>query len=74
MIPGYHAYAVKFARGNSPVTAEETAGKIRFPVTQTDTVISLAKGFAISQDSKFRNQQVLFVVEVPVGKKIMIGS
>ncbi len=68
----YHSYTVKFARGNSPVIAEETASKIAFPVKQTDSVVYLPKGFPISKDSKFRNQQVLFVVEVPVGKKIKI--
>jgi phage shock protein PspC (stress-responsive transcriptional regulator) len=68
----YHVYQVKFSRGNSPIAAEETATKIYFPVSQSDSVLYLPKGFAISQESKFRNQQVMVVVEVPVGKAIKI--
>jgi hypothetical protein len=35
-------------------------------------VLQLPKGFVITADDKFRNQQVLVVVEVPIGKKIEI--
>jgi hypothetical protein len=41
-------------------------------VNQVDSVLYLPKGFAISKESKFRNQQVLVVLEVPVGKAIRI--
>ncbi|RYF44939.1 MAG: hypothetical protein EON99_00645 [Chitinophagaceae bacterium] len=34
----------------------------------------LPKGFAVSKNEKFRNQQVLVVVEVPVGKKIELND
>jgi phage shock protein PspC (stress-responsive transcriptional regulator)/uncharacterized membrane protein len=68
----YHVTNLKFARGTSPVAGEETAGKISFPITQKDSVLYLPKGFPISRESKFRNQQVLVVVEVPVGKMIKI--
>ncbi len=68
----YHIQMVKFARGNSPAIAENNAANIHFPLTQTDSIVSLAKGFPISKENKFRNQQVLVVVEVPVGKKITI--
>jgi phage shock protein PspC (stress-responsive transcriptional regulator) len=68
----YHVYQVKFSRGNTTIAAEETASKVYFPITQSDSVLYLPKGFAISQESKFRNQQVMVVVEVPVGKAIKI--
>ena len=68
----YHVYQVKFSRGNTPVAAEETAGKVYFPIAQSDSVLYLPKGFAISQESKFRNQQVMVVVEIPVGKAVKI--
>ncbi len=68
----YHVTNLKFARGTSPVAGEETAGKISFPITQKDSVLYLPKGFPISRESKFRNQQVLVVVEVPVGKMIKV--
>ncbi len=70
----YHIQAVKFARGGTPAIAENNASKISFPINQVDTTVYLPRGFAISQDNKFRNQQVMVVVEVPVGKKIMIDK
>ena len=54
--------------------AEKTAEKISFEVRQEDSVIYLPKGFAIAAADKFRNQQVILVVEVPVGKTIRIDG
>jgi hypothetical protein len=68
----YHMYTMRFSRSNTNARAKELAEKIEFPVKQTDSVVELPKGFAISRNEKFRNQQVLVVVEVPVGKKIEI--
>lgn len=66
----YHAYMIKISRGNSLSDAEEKMHKINLEVTQNDSVITIEKGFAISKDSKFRDQRVAIVIEVPVGKKI----
>ena len=52
--------------------AEQVASKINFVATQHDSILLLPKGFAISQQEKFRNQQVLVIVEIPVGKKIEV--
>jgi hypothetical protein len=68
----YHIYAVRFARGRNPETALRAAEKIQFEINQNDSLLILPKGFPISKDDKFRNQKVLFVVEVPVGKKIQL--
>lgn len=70
----YHVYKVRFSRGNNPDVAKTIAGKIAFDVKQQDSVLLLAKGFAISRDEKFRNQQVLIVIEVPVAKKIQLDN
>lgn len=69
----FHAYMVKFARGNEPVAAEANAEKISFPVEQKDSLLLLPAGFAISKETKFRNQQVLVVIEVPIGKQIRLA-
>jgi phage shock protein PspC (stress-responsive transcriptional regulator) len=66
----YHVSLVKFSRGNAPETARQLASKISFNIDQTDSVLILPKGFTITRDQKFRNQQVLLLVKVPVGKKI----
>jgi phage shock protein PspC (stress-responsive transcriptional regulator) len=70
----YHAYMQKFARANTPTQAEANAEKIQLAVEQKDSVLYLAEGFAISEQTKFRNQQVLVVIEVPMGKQIRIDN
>jgi phage shock protein PspC (stress-responsive transcriptional regulator) len=70
----FHNYLVKIGRGNSPAMAEQIASKINFIALQRDSVLLLPKGFAISQQEKFRNQQVLVVLEIPVGKMIEVDK
>jgi hypothetical protein len=65
----YHIREVRFSRGSNPVNASERAGRINFQVTQKDSVIFLPKGFSISKNDRFRNQQVLLILQVPVGKR-----
>ncbi|MDI3320255.1 PspC domain-containing protein [Pinibacter soli] len=66
----YHIYKVRFSRSPNIDRAKQLASNIRFDVNQQDSIISLPKGFAVTRDDKFRNQQVLLIVEVPVGKRI----
>lgn len=68
----FHVTKVKFSRGKDPVVARNNAEKINFNVTQTDSTLLLPKGFAISKNEKFRNQQVLVVLQVPVGKQFFL--
>ena len=68
----YHVQLIKLSRGSSATRAREIASRIEFPVRQSDSILSLPQGFAISSREKFRNQQVLVEVAVPVGKRILI--
>ncbi|MBN9296599.1 MAG: PspC domain-containing protein [Filimonas sp.] len=68
----YHIRVVKFSRGSSPALARSIATNVVFNVKQADTLITLPRGFAVTQKNKFRNQQVLVIVEVPIGKRIQI--
>ena len=68
----FHIYKVRFSRGNNPDKARQLASNIKFDVIQEDSILMLPKGFPISRNDKFRNQQVLMVVEIPVGKRIQI--
>jgi phage shock protein PspC (stress-responsive transcriptional regulator) len=68
----FNIYKVRFSRGNNPDVARKLAEKIQFNMTQQDSVLMLPKGFPISRNDKFRNQQVLVVVEIPVGKRIQL--
>jgi phage shock protein PspC (stress-responsive transcriptional regulator) len=63
---------VKLANGRSRQQADELVAKMDFPITQVDTVLTLAKGIAINRKDKFRNQHIVLTVAVPVGKRILI--
>ena len=66
----YHIYETRICRGNSNEEAKKLASHINFNITQADSIINLPQGFRISNKDKFRNQQVLVTVEVPIGKTI----
>jgi len=68
----FHIFKVQLSRGHNPQQARQLAERINFDITQRDSLLLLPKGFAISKNEKFRNQQVLVVVEVPVGKRIQL--
>jgi phage shock protein PspC (stress-responsive transcriptional regulator) len=68
----YHIHRVRFSHGNNPGVAKDLASRIQFNVHQSDSLLYLPAGFAITPEEKFRNQQVLVVVEIPVGKRIVV--
>jgi phage shock protein PspC (stress-responsive transcriptional regulator) len=70
----FHVTKVKFSRGVNPVVAKNTAEKINFQTTQNDSVLFLPKGFSISKKERWRNQQVLLILQVPVGKKFKLDK
>jgi len=65
----FHLDKIRFSRGNDPFYARSLAEKINFQTTQSDSLLLLPKRFAISRNEKFRMQQVLLVLQVPVGKR-----
>ncbi|HEY4207477.1 MAG TPA: hypothetical protein VGM31_11720, partial [Puia sp.] len=66
----YHVRLVKFSLGPNTRVAHQMAEQIDFNVTQSDSILALPYGFTISRGQKFRNQKVLVVIAVPVGKHI----
>ena len=70
----YRLRIFKASRGGSTIEAENKAEKISFDIRQEDSIIYLPKGFAIAAADKFRNQQVILVIEVPEGKTIRIDG
>ena len=64
----------KTARGNTRTDANNLASRIKFDVTQKDSVLQLEKGIAINKVDKFRNQLVVITVYVPVGKQIRVNK
>ncbi len=65
---------IKMARGSNRHYADTLARKIQFGAVQQDSVLVLDKGFQVNRTDKFRNQRILMVVYVPVGKQIKIAE
>jgi phage shock protein PspC (stress-responsive transcriptional regulator) len=70
----FHVERMKFSHGKNSTEAQSLARKINFEVSQQDSILLLPRGFVISNQDKFRNQQLLVVIEVPVGKRIEIDK
>ncbi|HVU53956.1 MAG TPA: PspC domain-containing protein [Puia sp.] len=68
----YHVKLVKFSLGENTRAARQSAEQIDFPVRQSDSILTLPYGFTIARGQKFRNQKVLVLVAIPVGKHIML--
>jgi phage shock protein PspC (stress-responsive transcriptional regulator) len=66
----YHVEVKKYSRGQNVPDAEKKAQQIQFNISYADSILDVGSGIAISKDSKFRDQQVVVIVRVPVGKKI----
>jgi hypothetical protein len=62
------------SNGESKVQASKLASAINFNVVQNDSVMTVDKGISITKQDKFRNQQVILTVAVPVGKRILINE
>ena len=70
----YHLHLVKISRGNDREQSQSLADKINFPISQVDSTLYLPATFSVSKNQKWRNQRVLVVIEVPVGKKIRLDD
>ncbi|SFE68411.1 phage shock protein C (PspC) family protein [Chitinophaga sp. CF118] len=62
------------SRGRTFAEARRLAQEISFQITQQDSVLYLPSGFSIPRNSKYRNQRVLVIIKVPVGKHINVDS
>jgi len=70
----YHVNLIKLSRGSNSNSARQLANNIQFTAYQTDSTLHLPYGFSLAHGDKFRNQQVLVEVSVPVGKRILVSS
>jgi phage shock protein PspC (stress-responsive transcriptional regulator) len=70
----WHLDLEKLSRGNNGTEALNTASEINFTVNQNDSLLTLAHGFSITPKQQFRNQQVLVVIKMPVGKRIYLSG
>ena len=65
---------LRIANGNTRNFADTAAALINFNVVQQDSILRLDRGIAINKTDKFRNQQVVINIYVPVGKQIRVDN
>ncbi|HLO37378.1 MAG TPA: PspC domain-containing protein [Lacibacter sp.] len=70
----FHVNYDKRSSGPTRDKATDNAKSIKYHVNFKDSVLSLDRGFSVSENAKFRNQRVVVTIEVPVGKRIYIDE
>ncbi|MEY3433220.1 MAG: hypothetical protein RL131_1156 [Bacteroidota bacterium] len=70
----FHVSLIKRSRAESAQQAESYAEKIEYSIRQQDSVLVLPNSFPITKQEKFRNQQIIVEVQVPVGKEIYVDG
>jgi phage shock protein PspC (stress-responsive transcriptional regulator) len=66
----YHVVVEKRSQGSSRGLAQERTVAMQYTASVLDSTLNLGSGFAISRNQKWRHQQVIVRIYVPVGKKI----
>jgi phage shock protein PspC (stress-responsive transcriptional regulator) len=69
----FNVTLVKICNGRNRRFADTLANKIVYNISQVDSMLLLDKGIAITKEDKFRNQQVIVTIAVPVGKIINVN-
>ena len=64
----------KFCHGRTRHDADTLAALMNYNVSQRDSTLLLDRGIPITEQNKFRNQQVVVTISVPVGKRIIINN
>lgn len=65
---------IKMCNGRSRRYADTLASLIDYNARQQDTVLLLDRAIAVNTKDKFRNQNVIVILYVPVGKQIWISK
>ncbi|MEO6453342.1 MAG: PspC domain-containing protein [Ginsengibacter sp.] len=70
----FNVTLVKMCNGRTRRFADTLANKMVYNINQVDSVLLIDKGITITRQDKFRNQQVIITISVPVGKIININK
>jgi hypothetical protein len=68
----YHITANKYSNGPDETSALHNVQDIHYSISQEDSLIHLDRGFSLQKGTRFRNQHVTVIMQIPVGKKIVI--
>ncbi len=70
----FEVTVLRVSNGSTRNLANDLADKIKYSITQKDSILSLYKGIQINTTDKFRNQRMIITIAVPVGKKIKVDD
>ena len=70
----FEVTVLKMSNGITRASATELANKIKYSITQKDSILSLYKGIQSNTTDKFRNQRMIITIAVPLGKRIKIDD
>ncbi len=73
-IDSFQVGIIKMCNGNTRRNADTLASLINYSVFQKDSLLMMDKAIAINTTDKFRNQSVMVIIYVPVGKHIKINK
>ena len=65
---------LKLVNGYTTQEANRTASEIKFNINQRDSLLITDEGIPITRNEKFRNQEIVLMVYVPVGKRIRVAD
>jgi hypothetical protein len=68
----YHMSAYKYSNGPDESAALRNVQQIHYGFDQSDSLVTLDRGFSLQRGIRFRNQSVSVTLLVPVGKKVVI--
>ena len=68
----FHIRLVHSAHGRTRFSADTTAAAIQLAISQSDSILAIDQGTFITKKEKFRNQQVVVLISVPIGKIISL--
>ncbi len=70
----FRVTTVRSARGRTKNEADALAEAIQLNIVQQDSLLVVGKGIPITRKNKFRDQEVVLTVYVPIGKQIRIDK
>ena len=68
----YHLNSTRISSGKDDQKAGANLSAMQFGYQQQDSVLLLDRGIILPPGSKFRNQQMILTLQVPLGQKVMI--
>lgn len=70
----YHVTLWRYSRGKNRNDAREKAEKIVYNISSFDSNLYLGSGLSVGKPQKFRGQQVLIEIRIPVGRRIVFDE